>query len=216
MLNSQKIILHGSIGCALNNQKANGTGMEMGIFYQINTRNSIGLFLGNSFLESDNYIPKKIQPDFHLRDKSNIIPISEYLPFYWREESFPGYSLRSKPNRYNYSFLFAKYSIVPFPMDQWQFGLGLGCSYFDFMFIDQVVELVEYTYDFPNIRVKQDKSIPIFSFNSFYDLGGVFDIQYRIKNFKRLSTAIQGKVTWFPISSNWIYSLGINLSWKKK
>ncbi len=215
-LNAQKLILIGGISEIANNHMAFGSSLNIGIEYQIDGKKSFSLFVGQNYMESDNFLPEDLgAANFHLRDKSNIIPIEDYVPMLWKEESFPGYSLRSKPNRYSNFFILMKYSYTHTKLNRWKFGGGLEFSYFDIMFINQVVDLEEYTLFLPHVRVEKEKSIPIFSFDSFYDIGAVIDLQYRVFSYRRLNFGIQWKVSWYPLSSNFIYSMGIVTGWKK-
>jgi hypothetical protein len=215
-LNAQKIGVIGGIGGSVNNNQANGLYLNVGIDFQINAKNNIGIYVWQNLLDSDKYLPKPLHPGFHLRDKSNLLPYENHFTIVKHMITYPGYHLRSKPNRYNNFAAGFRYAYTPSWANRLKLGLGVELSYFDLMFINQVVELKEITLKWPNIRIEEEKSIPIFSFDTFYDIGGAIDIQYRLFSFGRLDLALQSKASWYPLSNNQIYSMGISLTWRKK
>lgn len=216
---AQNLEISGDFGVSFKtNSYANGYGFNINATFLHFGKHHFGLTIGNNFMSSSNFLPGKNleEYNFHLRDYTNIIPLGEEsFNFGWSIEAFDQIRLRSQPNRYynfnggiNYYYEFGK-------LNGFRIGSEWILTYRDQMEIAKVLNVKELVFWIPLGQTINDYNIPIYSYDTYIDIGFAPYIQYNIFNYKRLGVDIKSKIYIFPKSGEMIYYFGTVLSWKK-
>lgn len=214
---SQGMIVSGDFGPSFKtNTYAAGLGININILYQTKSNNGFGLTIGNSFLDSANNLPNNLKDsNFHLRDYTNIAPLGEMFNFGWDIDAFPQFRLKSQPNRYFNFNLGFNYFYLCKALNFLIVGTELVLTYRDQMEIAKVLETKEMELYFPPEFVKYNYNIPIFSYDTYLDVGIAPYIQYNLLIYKRLAIGVKTKFYYFPKSRELIYNFGAILTWSK-
>lgn len=214
---AQKFSISTDLGVGFKN-KHYASGFSSAIIFQtvLCSNNNLGISIGYSYLSSDYNMPQNLKESkLHFRDYTNITPINEAVNVWgWSKESFPPIKLRSQPNIY-YSFhLGISYSCIVPKLDNLQMGCEALLSYNDQMEIYKVLHIEEIDFRLLGITNK-NYNIPIFSYDTYLDIGFAPYIQYNLFKYKRLDIDIKTMVSIFPKSGEMIYNFSTVFTWKK-
>ena len=215
---SQNLFISGDFGVSCQtNSFANGYGFNINTFFLNSGKHHFGIILGNNFMSSSHLLPgKNLEANhFNIRDYTNLHPLGEGFTLYWSKDAFEPIKLQIQPNRYynfnigiNYFYNFLKFNYL-------KIGSELILTLRDQMEIDKILDVKELQTLFQSDEIIYDYHIPIYSYDTYLDLGIAPYIQYNIFSYKRLHVGVKTKIYIFPKSGEMIYNFGAVMTWSK-
>jgi hypothetical protein len=200
---AQNKIISGKIGYAYNLKKsASGTSFTLEYQHKLKANHFISVGLDNIFTQRRGSLPKEISPKYIIKDYTNPNP---YDGFDWTN-GFPYYQLPSTPDKY-FDFNTAikyLYQTVNKNSFFYQFGGGVCITYHDEM---ELVQWINADFKSPFSRPLTDSYFPVFQYDTYLDLGIVYqmEVQKIIKD--RITLGISSKFYYFPKSTNSLLTL---------
>lgn len=213
-LRGQNITIEGFGGHSYFVEKnAGGYDLGIGLYTVISKNNSLGLSFSHTYndvspLPSDLSAAKIV-----LKEESNRLPLGFGLGEWSEDYNWPDIRLEEQPNRY-FRFnvgLHYLYKAIYKKHRQFTFALGAVLSYRD---ESEMIRLVETTKiaGSPFVRPTYDHSIPIFSYNTYMDLGTKIDFTYYFKKLKILNFGVRTSCIYFPKSNDVMVNNGLVIS----
>lgn len=205
---AQKNSIKSDFGVAAHLNKG-AIGFAMGTEYtrQVSKKGYIGVEINYNFTSRRGLLPQDLKGQrVILRDFTQ--PVTLYPPYFeWTAESFPGYRLPSKPDKYFNCGIGVKYLHDIWSKNKHQLRTGLGVV-LTFNDEKEIVEMLKG--DFYSPLFKEPISnvlIPIFKYDTYIDLGFQPQIEYHYQIKKRMSIGLLNKYYCYPKSSRYLATL---------
>ena len=212
---AQKNGVKSDFGFATNLSKG-AIGFSMGTEYtrQVSPKGYIGVEINYNFTSRRGLLPQDPKGQrVILRDfthPESLFPFS----FKWTENSFPGYHLSSKPDKYFNYGIGVKYLYDVWSKNKHQLRTGLGVV-LTFNDEKEIVEMLKGDFYFPfnNVTIS-NVLIPIFEYDTYVDVGFQPQIEYHYQLNKRMSVGLLNKYYCYPKSSRYVatFSTFINFN----
>ncbi len=205
---AQKNSVKSDFGFATNLSKA-AIGFALGTEYtrQLSKKGYIGIEINYNFTSRRGLLPQDLKGQrVILRDFTK--PESPFpFSFDWTSESFPGYRLPSKPDKYFNCGIGVKYLYDMWSKSKHQLRAGVGVV-LTFNDEKEIVEMLKGDFYFPlnNITIS-NVLIPIFKYDTYIDLGFQPQIEYQYHINERLSIGLLNKYYCYPKSSRYVTTL---------
>lgn len=215
-IQSQNYLISSSIGHSyFINKNAGGYNINLGLDKKISPKGYISFGIGHSFNDKTQFGKNLTDEKIILKDYTNRLPLGFGTPDWEEENAWPKIRLQSQPERFfrldfmiNYRQAYKAWS-----KSKLIFNVGGVLSYRDETELVKMIATQEISGFL--IRPTYDHFIPLFSYNTFLDLGLNIGNTYSVTINDNLDIGLNTQFVYYPKSSHVIWNNGIKLIIKR-
>ena len=209
-INSQKLQLEGFGGHSyFVDKNAGGYDLGIGINYVLTKSSMIGVSIGHSFNDISPLPSDLTEAKVVLKEESNRLPLGNGFGSWAEDGEWPKIRLEEQPNRYFRFNIALNYTITKVLRNENSFIFGIGpiLSYRDEGEMIKLIETTKIRGLF--VRPTDDHSIPIFSYNTYLDMGIKGDITYLFKKIRGINLGFKSGIIFYPKPGDFMLNNGI-------
>ncbi len=215
-LNAQNYLISSGVGHSyFINKNAGGYNINLSVDKKLSPKGYISVEVGHSFNDKTPFGRNLSDEKILIRDFTNRSPLGSSS---WnRDDSWPKIRLQSQPERFFRLDFILNYrqEYKAWTKSKLKFNIGGVLSYRDEMELTRLIPIQEIGFSSFGGVLAYDQIIPIFSYNTFLDLGLNLGHTYSLTINENLDVALNTQFVYYPKSSHVMWNNGIKLIIKR-